>query len=237
MSWVLQNYQDNVTLVQDLTQEIVDVLVAAIAQKDRATMAVSGGSTPATLFQALSAVDIPWSQVVITLVDERWVDEGDEASNARLVRQHLLQGYAAKANFVSLKTDEPDPFAAANAVDQRLRSKILNRNAVLDVVVLGMGDDGHTASYFKDAAGLGEALSPFTDLSCCAIRPVTAAHERMTLTLNTVLAARRLMLHFLGVKKWAVLETAMTPGPVDELPIRAVLHVPDKTVEIYYAEA
>lgn len=236
MTWVIHDYRNNVALVHVMTQEITAILLDAIDQRGHATMAVSGGSTPVTLFQSLATVDIPWSKVEITLVDERWVDEQDKASNAWLVREHLLQGHAVEATFVSLKTQDVDPFKAVDAVDERLRSTILSRHSVFDVVVLGMGDDGHTASYFKGAAGLREALSPFTDLLCSAIRPETAPHERMTLTLNTVLSAHRLMLHFLGAKKWEVLQTAMTQGPVDELPIRAVLHAPDKTVEIYYAE-
>lgn len=232
---VRKGYADNLTLVAELAASIAASLSAAIALRGRATLAVSGGSTPRTLFDALARIDIEWSLVVVTLVDERWVPESDPASNALLVHRHLLQGLAAKATLVGLKTAAHDPFAAATDVDARLREQVLPPNLALDVAVLGMGEDGHTASFFKDAEGLEVALSANTSAVCCGIRPPRAPHARMTLTLNTLLRAERLLLHVIGESKWLLLQTALQPGPVNELPVRALLQQDRVLLEIYQA--
>ena len=231
MSWVMHSFAENETLVTVLAREIGTVLREAIRVRRRATLAVSGGSTPRTLFDALAHIDLPWVHVVITLVDERWVDGDDPASNALLVKRHLLQGFAAAATFIELKRNVREPIAAVAEVDARLRAQVLP----LDIAILGVGDDGHTASFFSGAKGFDLALSPLTRETCVGITPVGAPHERMTLTLNTLLSARRLVLHCIGQKKLSVLQTAMEPGSVDELPVRAVLHQARVPLEIYHA--
>lgn len=231
MSWTLNSFEDNPTLVRQLAASIASTLAESIDLRGRASLAVSGGGTPRTLFDALSAIDIPWSNVMITLVDERWVDENDPASNALLVRRHLLRSHAAGAQFLNLKNADRDPALAVFAVDKQLHEGLLP----LDLAVLGMGEDGHTASFFKDAEGLAAALAPDTPTACCAVRPPRAPHARMTLTLNTLLASRRLVLHMVGAVKLAVLQEAMQPGPVNALPVRAVLHQLQRPLEIYYA--
>lgn len=231
MSWTLHPYQSNQTLVLELAASIAATLAGAISVRGRAALAVSGGGTPRTLFDALAVIDIPWSQVVITLVDERWEDEADPASNALLVRRHLLRAQAAAAQFMGLKTDERDPFSAVAGVDKQLRERVLP----LDLAVLGMGEDAHTASFFRAAEGLDAALAPDTTTACCGVRPVRAPHPRMTLTLNTLLDSQRLLLHLVGASKLTVLNEAMQPGAAAELPVRALLHQERRPVEIYYA--
>lgn len=231
MSWTLTEFEHNADLVPVLAAKIAAALAAAVHARGRAALAVSGGSTPRTLFDALSVLDIPWSRVTITLVDERWVAETDPDSNALLVRRHLLQHLAARARFVGLKTDAGDPFLACFDIGARLRTKVLP----LDVVVLGMGEDGHTASFFPAAEGLEMALQD-TQRACCGIRPPLAPHPRMTLSLQTLLGAEHLFLHIVGAKKRAVLDVAMTPGSIPGLPVRAVLHQSRVPLEIHYAE-
>lgn len=231
MGWALNTFEDNSTLVLQLAASIAATLAEAIKLRGRASLAVSGGGTPRTLFDAMSVIDIPWTSVVITLVDERWVDDNDPASNALLVRRHLLRSHAAGAQFVGLKNAERDPALAVAAVDKLLREQLLP----LDLAVLGMGEDGHTASFFKDGEGLATALATSTLTACCAVRPPRAPHARMTLTLNTLLASRRLLLHMVGASKLAVLQEAMQPGPVTALPVRSVLHQQQCPLEIYYA--
>jgi len=231
MTWMLHQYTYNGELVVKLAQRIADALLNAINERGRASLAVSGGSTPVSLFRALSCIDIPWSKVVVTLVDERWVPESHLDSNAHLVRLHLLREHAAKARFVGLKTDAADPFLAVVDVEAKLRKSVLP----LDLAVLGMGEDGHTASFFPAAQGLDDALSSATRI-CSGIRPPVAPHARMTLSLSTILGAKQLFLHIIGVKKREVLEAAMMPGPVYEPPVRAVLHQTKVVMEIFYAE-
>ena len=117
-----------------------------------------------SLFRALATIDMPWSKVVITLVDERWVPQTHRDSNALLVHRHLLRDHAAKARFVGLKTEADDPFLASAEVE----AKLLREVFPLDVVVLGMGEDGHTASFFPKAAGLSEALQSEQRI-CCSL--------------------------------------------------------------------
>lgn len=231
MTWMLHQYTHNSELVDVLAEQIIEALLSAIAERGRAGLAVSGGSTPVSLFQCLSSADIPWAKVVVTLVDERWVPESHPDSNAQLVRRHLLRDYAAKAQFVGLKTDAGDPFVAVHDVEFALSQNVLP----LDVVVLGMGEDGHTASFFPAAKTLRDALDA-PDRICCGIIPPIAAHARMTLTLSTLLGAKKLFLHFVGKKKKQVLDAAILPGPVSEMPVRAVLHQNKVVMEIFYAE-
>lgn len=231
MTWTWHRYPHNRELVQTLAQRIVAGLLEAIEQRGRASLAVSGGRTPVSLFRALSSIDMPWSKVVVTLVDERWVPESHADSNAHLLRCHLLREHAAKAHFVGLKTDASDPFVAVDAVEARLLREVLP----LDVVVLGMGEDGHTASMFPRAQGLNEALNSAQRI-CYGIRPPVAPHARMTLSAATLLGAKHLFVHIIGASKRRVLEAALEPGPVSELPVRAVLHQSKVDTQIFYAE-
>ena len=96
-------------LADALAGHVADALTARLARTDRAALAVSGGRTPTRFFEALSQKPVEWSRVDVTLVDERWVGEESDRSNAALVRQHLLQGPAAAANFVPLHIDAPTP--------------------------------------------------------------------------------------------------------------------------------
>ncbi len=231
MAWTLAQYASDADLVPVLAGEIAATLAAAVRVRGRATLAVSGGSTPRRLFAALAARELPWSDITVTLVDERWVSPEHADANARLVREHLLQGPAARARFVSLTTSAATPFEAVAEVDARLRAQAMP----LDVAVLGMGEDGHTASFFPEAAELPAALSDTRHL-CCGLRPPRAPHLRMTLTLPCLLGASRLFLHLVGAGKRAVLETAMQDGAVAALPVRALLHNPRLPLEIHYAE-
>ncbi len=231
MAWTLAQYASDAALVPVLAGEIAATLATAVSARGRATLAVSGGSTPRGLFAALAARDLPWADITVTLVDERWVSPEHADSNARLVREHLLKGSAASARFVGLTTSAATPFEAVVEVDERLRAQAMP----LDVAVLGMGEDGHIASFFADAAELPAALGDTQHL-CCGLRPLHAPHLRMTLTLPCLLSASRLFLHLVGASKRAVLEAAMQEGPVAALPVRAVLHNARRPLEIHYAE-
>lgn len=231
MSWVINKFESDDELVMKLAERIASDLRTAIAARGRATMAVSGGSTPEPLFAELARRTLPWEKITVTLVDERWVDEDHPDSNAKLVHDTLLQNRAAQATFIGLKTSAADPFSAQAEVETRLRDVPMP----LDVVILGMGSDGHTASFFPGADTLKQALHPDTDQLCCAVRSPAAAHDRMTLTLPVLLSAGSLLLHIVGKDKWTVLQRALEPGKTDELPVRSVLHQSRKLLDIYYA--
>jgi 6-phosphogluconolactonase len=193
-------------LAETLARDVADELARAIEAKGRATLAVSGGSTPKLFFERLSEIDIPWSRVSVTLVDERQVPETSERSNARLVRRHLLRSRAAAASFIPL-VDNPDA----------------GRAPPFDVAILGMGNDGHTASFFPGADRLGEALDPGSGKQLVEINAPGAGEPRLTFTLPTLEQAGRLALHIEGAEKQEVLRKALGEGPAEDMPVRAVL--------------
>ncbi|WP_339858063.1 6-phosphogluconolactonase [Pseudohongiella acticola] len=234
--WELHEYKNQSALLNNLTVRISDLLCKQIQQGGKASIALSGGSTPKTLYQQLSGQSLPWQSVMVSLVDERWVAEVNASSNARFIKNTLIQNQAARATFIGMKTSHRDAFAAAESL-----SNILERHTLpLDLVLLGMGLDGHTASLFPDAKGLTEALSDTCRPVCCAIQPQPSADDanptaRMTLSLNTILSASVRILYISGAAKRDVLEQAFIPGSVTDMPVRAVLHDSQTMTEIYYA--
>ncbi|MEH6628043.1 MAG: 6-phosphogluconolactonase [Motiliproteus sp.] len=227
----LTRFADRAALDRQLCEEIAERLRSTLAQRDQASLVVSGGSTPVGLFEALSLQDLDWSRVVVTLADERWVkaDAGD--SNERLVRNHLLQNRAAAARFIGLKT----PADSADAGVEQCQQRLAALPQQLDVVILGMGEDGHTASFFPGAEALNRALDPQSTSDCLALTPLTAAHSRMTLTLARLLRCDQLYLHLCGDSKLPVLEQAQGSGAVADMPVRAILRQKQSPLAIYWA--
>ncbi|MFA7316563.1 MAG: 6-phosphogluconolactonase [Sulfuricella sp.] len=226
-----KEFNDSATLVAALANQVAELLRSGIRERGRASLAVSGGSTPVPFFAALSEMALDWEKVVITLADERWVDPAEADSNEHLVRRHLLQNRAAAASFVGLKT------GAATAVqgEQECEDRLALLPRPFDALILGMGNDGHTASLFPQAARLGEALALDSGKLCMGITPPVAPHERMTLTLPALLHSRRIILHLVGAEKRAVYERALANGPVAEMPIRAVLGQTTAPVTVFWA--
>ncbi len=220
-------------LCADLADGISSLLSDGIVQKGRASLAVSGGSTPVQLFKRLSLIDISWNKVDVFLVDERWVDPSDPDSNENLVRTHLLQNNAAAAKFRGMKNSA----ATASEGEAACAEELQKIHRPFDVLILGMGGDGHTASLFPGAAKLSRATDMHSGEICMGIAPVTAPHERMTLTLPEILASKQIFLHITGQDKRDVLERALGSGAVEEMPIRYILQQSQKeTFHIYWAE-
>lgn len=215
----MHEYADGAALARGLAAFVGAHLSAALGAKGAASLAVSGGRTPVRFFEALSDIDLPWGLVTVTLVDERRVPPDAERSNERLVRAHLLRGRAATATFVGLYRGGADEH-----VDRDLAECAVD--AVpwpLTVAVLGMGDDGHTASFFPDGDNLAACLDPAGTRRIETMRAAAAVEPRLTLTLPALLSAQTIALHVEGAGKRAVLDRALQPGPESDLPIRAVL--------------
>ena len=227
----LHEFNDAADLIAELSARIARQLADAIVSRGVATLALSGGSTPVPLFQALSQMPLDWSRVIVTQVDERWVPGDHADSNARLIRESLLQNEAATARFESMKTDGDNAFAAEAAVAARLADFAEG----IDVTVLGMGEDGHTASFFPAAETLARALDPAAEDLCLAVRPPVAPHDRMTLSLSALLRSRHLYLHIVGAEKRSVWQQALEPGEIAEMPIRAIIRQQQLPLEVYYA--
>lgn len=217
--FTLNKYPNSQLLIEDLTAHIVKELQQAINNKGHASIAVSGGKTPIPLFKLLSQQDLDWHNVFITLVDDRWVDDTDDASNEKLVLTYLLQNKAKLANFVGLKNSCDNPFDGAEITD-----KILNKIPMpFDVLILGMGEDGHTASLFPGAANLMAGLDMKSGRKVVGMTPLTAQLDRITLTLPTILDSQNIYLHLVGESKMQVLEQAEKGDDINQMPIRAIL--------------
>jgi 6-phosphogluconolactonase len=213
----LHRYDDGEALAEALAARVAGQLRAGLVGRGAAVLAVSGGSTPKRFFERLSQQPLDWASVAVTLVDERWVPESSERSNARLVKAHLLQHAAAAARFVPLYAEAPTPEAAMPA----LRARVATLPAPFDAVVLGMGGDGHTASFFPGGDRLAEALDRKGAARVLPMRAPGAGEPRITFTLPALLDSHALFLHIEGEAKRAVLDAACAPGST--LPVAAVL--------------
>ena len=218
MSLQTHEFVSKDALNTEFAAKITDILQNAIAQKGNASIIVSGGNTPKPLFAQLSNADIDWEKVTISLADDRWVDVADDASNDKLVREHLLVNKASKATFISLKHDFVDAVDAVSACE----AAINDVQMPFDVLILGMGEDGHTASLFPCSEQLQAGLDLNSGKKYIAVQPTTAPHQRMSLTLPALLASRNIFLHSTGESKKAVIAKALE-STESEMPIKAVL--------------
>lgn len=226
------SFQSREKLLETLATTIADYLVQGITANGHASLAVSGGSTPIELFKKISIQTLPWQHVFICLVDERWVEPDDADSNEKLVRTHLLQNNAAVANFTGMKNAALTASEGMQEYEQHLQKIPMP----FDVLILGMGGDGHTASLFPGAQKLAAATDMRSENMCIGIAPLTAPHERMTLTLPAILNSRHIILHIVGQEKKNVLEHAQQEGPSEEFPIRFILSQNSTPFSIYWAE-
>ena len=202
----------------------------ALAARGHASIALSGGTTPRRFLQALSRQPLDWANVTVTLVDERWVPDDHERSNARLVKEHLLQQEAASARFVPL-------YRATATPDESLADIAAALPATLDVVVLGMGGDGHTASFFPGGDRLADAMDPATTATVLPMRAPGAGEPRITLTLPVLRDAGHLYLHIEGGEKRQVLQQALSgQGKGAGYPVRNVLQALRAPLQVYLAQ-
>lgn len=229
-----QDCSDAASAAQHLAQTLAAQLREALAQRGQALLAVSGGTSPLALFQVLRTQDLPWGRVTVLLVDERCVPPGHADSNTDLVRQHLLQDAAASAHFEPFFDALPQGWSGQpeelQALAHSAQARLGALSWPLDVAVLGMGEDGHTASLFPGAQGLEQALrGPGT---VAWVRPVTAPHARLSLSLPVLQQARHLHLPLAGPAKRAVWQRACAQASV-QWPVSLVLHRLGEPVRVW----
>lgn len=230
-SVTLHTFSSSIELAVNLADVVAARLAGALSARKQASLVVSGGSTPKPLFNELSRKKIDWHNVTITLADERWVETTDSSSNEHLVRSLLLQNEAAGARFIGLKNS-----ASFAADGEQVSHEALNAiPRPFDTVILGMGDDGHTASLFPGAKRLSMAMDIQSGRNCIALTPPDAPHDRMTLTLPALLDSREIILHVTGDRKKTILDRALVEVAPNDMPIRRILWQNNTPVHIFWA--
>jgi 6-phosphogluconolactonase len=224
-------FSDSGLASRALAKQIAGSLKAAIAARGLASLVVSGGKSPIKMFELLRAEELDWARVCIALADERWVDPADPASNEKLVRDVLLKGSAAAARFLGLKNGAPTPDMGAVAAWETFARV----PRPFDTVVLGMGDDGHTASLFPRSPNLPRALNPAAVAGCVGMWAPEAPQPRLSLNLSALLDSRRIVLLITGEAKWHTYMAASAEGPVEDMPVRAVLRQTRTPVEVIWS--
>lgn len=207
-------------------EAIADWLAAGLAENDRASFVATGGSTPGPVYDLLATLPLPWEQISVTLSDERWVPPDHPDSNERLLRERLLVGEAANANVVPLWSDAATPEDAAEAAEIALVDLL-----PADVVLLGMGEDGHIASLFPGSPVLEEGLDPFGGSLVIAVPTGDPAPsiERISLTLYALKQAFLILVLIRGEAKRRIVEDR------DDRPIHALFRASDMPVRVIWS--
>ena len=197
-------------LARRCAETIASAIDLALAQRDRCQIALAGGTTPAAAYRYLGQQHLPWERVDLLLGDERWVPADDPASNARLVRDTLMaSGPGQSACLHPVPTQLADPQQGAEAYGATLAQLCGGVPPVLDLVLLGLGDDGHTASLFPGTAATRERN-----------RSVTVGDgkglARITLTAPVLSAARQVLFLVSGAGKRQALARLLDPAESPE---------------------
>ncbi|MFC5579051.1 6-phosphogluconolactonase [Lysobacter niabensis] len=234
MAWIEHSYADGDALGAALAARLEVITSEAMAARGHATLALAGGRTPFPAYHALAARPLDWDRVSILPTDERCVPHEDPASNLRGMRAAFAQ--AAGLHLLPLTTEDGDPDRSLALA----RATLSQHAGDFDAVVLGMGNDAHTASLFPGAVNIGEALDPASPDDACRIDPVPLPPEapfpRISLTAARLLRARSFHLLITGEAKLAVLRQAQTSADPLRHPIAAILHAPDAVVHIHWSE-
>ena len=217
---------DAKALAARLAADVAERLRQAIAKKGRACLVLSGGRSPVPFLEQLASAELDWTKVTVSLADERWVPVEHADSNAGLLKRYLLQGPAAKAQFLSLYSATANLELAAEQAD-----RLLAELPPIDVLILGMGDDGHTASLFPNSPNLAEALAADGTRRCYPMLAPTVPHQRLTMSRALLASAETTVLSISGQSKLTTLSAALAGDDVGAMPIRAFLQ---PTLEIYW---
>lgn len=225
----LHSFSNTGLLNGDLAIQIIELLEQAVKQRGQAYLVVSGGKTPVELFKILAQAKISWDKVTITLADERCVGMDDVDRNERLVKNFLLQHEAKKAKFLSLYDEQ------INLADSlKKTTDDIDALPSFDVVILGMGMDGHTASLFPCSKELAIGLDDNAD-AVLLVTPQTAPYQRVSLSKRRLLNSHNIFLHVVGSKKRLVFNQALAERDPMLMPVSAFLNNQNTNVQVMYA--
>ena len=198
--------------MQAAAERIAEAFRTGISERGQAFAALSGGTTPAAAYEALAVMPLDWARVTFLVVDERFVPLSDEASNEALLRRALAPALAAGASVLPLYSDNVSIDEAA------ARANALYADKPIDIALVGMGGDGHTASWFPRASVLEAALTDARSVIAINAPGAYGTPERLTLTRAGMAQAEAIILLITGAEKRALLEDrARARLPVDEL--------------------
>ncbi|MEO1642217.1 MAG: 6-phosphogluconolactonase [Pseudomonadota bacterium] len=228
---MITEFTDKATLQDASAIWIAERLGDALSRRGSAVFMASGGRTPGPIYEQLSKADLDWAKVWVGLTDERWVDAEHEASNGAMVQRTLLQNRAAVAEYMPMKLPGDDAFAAVDML-----SELYLEAYAADVMLLGMGSDAHTLSWFQGGRGYEAAIDPSAVQPVAAVEAieseVTGPHTlRMTLTRPCIAEARNILLLVTGEEKRHVFETAPDTSPVGILKAAA-----GRDLSVFYAK-
>jgi 6-phosphogluconolactonase len=209
-------YPDREMLMLALADVIASELSEAVNADGRASLSVPGGTTPGPVFDILSGVGLDWSKVAVFLNDERWVGEDSPRSNTRLLKERLLVDKAQDAQLIPLYAEASAPELMLDSLSQGLSAHL-----PITVLLLGMGNDMHTASLFPGADLLEQALAPDAPI-LMALRAEAAGEPRITLTAKVLASAKNIHILITGAEKRAAIERAAGLSAL-EAPVRVVL--------------
>ncbi len=233
-SFQIQKFSSRVEADRAVSDAIARALNAGIQSRGQASAMLSGGSTPINAYGRLSQQKLDWSNVQFGLVDDRWVDNDQDGSNEKMLIETLLQNEAAGANLIGLKTEHASAKQGLSDVEKKLRKF----NPPFDICVMGMGTDGHTASWFPGSRDLPSALNIDNVNLACAVNAsgapgAGAFPDRISLTLPAVMNSGQILLYITGDEKLNILEEARH-GDVFDKPVKA-LFAAGRNLSIYWA--
>lgn len=224
------DYPDKTAWADAAADKIADQLTAGIGQRNVASLIVAGGTTPQPIFERLNAMPLNWPRIQVGLTDERWIDPAHADSNERLVRHVLLRGEAKAVQFHSLYNGAKRPSAGVKAAETTMATMA----RPFDVVLLGMGTDGHFASLFPGIPNLAAGLDPSNPATCLAIDTPQSGYPRMSLTLSALLNAKLILVAIAGRPKRTVASQAMTGKAT--MPIAALMAARKDDLEILWTD-
>jgi len=204
MPLTIAEFATHDALMQAAAERMTEALNDAVAERGAACIALSGGSTPSPAYRALAGMQLDWAKVTLALVDERYVPPDDPASNEGLVRRELKAAIDAGAQVAPM-------YAPPNVEQAADQADAIYASLRIDIALMGMGADGHTASWFPGAARLGEALDLDNPRSVMSLNAAQAdgSTERLTLTRSALTRTGRVLLLITGAEKRARLEAAL----------------------------
>lgn len=231
MNWT--EFTDRSALVDGVSRRIVRQLADSLEARPEAAVALAGGGTPMPIYADLATRTLDWSRVTAVATDERWVPADHQANNGREIRRQFA------GTGMRVESLLPDDARAEATVDQAELS-LAGLPQPFDLVVVGMGNDGHFASLFPRSPALPAGLDPNAQESALVVvpdpLPPEAPFVRITLTLARLLASRRLLLVITGQSKREVLEQAAhADADEQQLPIAALLRAAGEKLEIFWS--